>query len=391
MGELFALCGLADDSGRRRRRVDRCAARCCKRLVRVGPAAALPRRGRGARARPQRRCRTRSSPPTTRRSSTACCSARSCPASRSSPSIRQIARKWWARPFSLLVNALPVDPTNPLSIRAMIRAVESGSACVIFPEGRITTTGALMKVYEGPAVIAERTGAALAAGAHRRRRVHAVLAARPARSGSAGSRRSASASCRRAAGRARGRDRPRAPRGAAPRARRRDGAVACSRPRRIDTTLFDALLEARRSTAAATSIADDLEFASADLRRARSPPAMRWARVLAARTQPRRARRRAAADVARVGGHLLRACRPTARAGDAQLLDRRRVGAQARVHGGGDRARSSPRARFVEKAKLEAARRGARGAGDDRLPRGRRSRRSASVAEAARAARGRAA
>src|SRR4029453_10562651 len=49
----------------------------------------------------------------------------------------------------------------PLSIRAMIRAVEAGSACIIFPEGRITTTGGLMKVYEGPAVIAERTKAAL--------------------------------------------------------------------------------------------------------------------------------------------------------------------------------------------------------------------------------------
>ena len=72
-----------------------------------------------------------------------------------------ISRAWWARPFLALVNAFPVDPTNPLSIRAMIRAVERGSACVIFPEGRITTTGALMKVYEGPAVIAERTKAAL--------------------------------------------------------------------------------------------------------------------------------------------------------------------------------------------------------------------------------------
>jgi len=72
-----------------------------------------------------------------------------------------IARKWWAKPFLAVVRALPVDPTNPLSIRAMIRAVEQGAACVIFPEGRITTTGALMKVYEGPAVIAERTNAAL--------------------------------------------------------------------------------------------------------------------------------------------------------------------------------------------------------------------------------------
>jgi acyl-[acyl-carrier-protein]-phospholipid O-acyltransferase/long-chain-fatty-acid--[acyl-carrier-protein] ligase len=72
-----------------------------------------------------------------------------------------IAQKWWARPFLLFVNALPVDPTNPLSIRTMIRAVEKGSSCIIFPEGRITTTGSLMKVYDGPAVIAERTGAML--------------------------------------------------------------------------------------------------------------------------------------------------------------------------------------------------------------------------------------
>jgi len=72
-----------------------------------------------------------------------------------------IATKWWARPFLALVNAAPIDPTNPLSIRAMIRAVDAGSSCIIFPEGRITTTGSLMKVYEGPAVIAERTRAAL--------------------------------------------------------------------------------------------------------------------------------------------------------------------------------------------------------------------------------------
>src|SRR5262245_34410641 len=72
-----------------------------------------------------------------------------------------IAKRWWAKPFLAVVNAMPVDPTNPLSIRSMIRAVERGSACIIFPEGRITTTGALMKVYEGPAVIAERTNASL--------------------------------------------------------------------------------------------------------------------------------------------------------------------------------------------------------------------------------------
>jgi acyl-[acyl-carrier-protein]-phospholipid O-acyltransferase/long-chain-fatty-acid--[acyl-carrier-protein] ligase len=72
-----------------------------------------------------------------------------------------IAKQWWARPFLALSHAVPVDPLNPLSIRAMIRAVEGGSPCVIFPEGRITTTGSLMKVYEGPALIAERAGVPL--------------------------------------------------------------------------------------------------------------------------------------------------------------------------------------------------------------------------------------
>jgi acyl-[acyl-carrier-protein]-phospholipid O-acyltransferase/long-chain-fatty-acid--[acyl-carrier-protein] ligase len=72
-----------------------------------------------------------------------------------------VAKLWWVRPFLSLVDAIPVDPTNPLSLRAMIRAVESGASCIIFPEGRLTTTGSLMKVYEGPAVITERSKAQL--------------------------------------------------------------------------------------------------------------------------------------------------------------------------------------------------------------------------------------
>jgi 1-acyl-sn-glycerol-3-phosphate acyltransferase len=37
-----------------------------------------------------------------------------------------IAKECWAKPFLAVVNDLPVDPANPLSIRAMIRAVERG-------------------------------------------------------------------------------------------------------------------------------------------------------------------------------------------------------------------------------------------------------------------------
>ncbi|MGD1876042.1 MAG: acyl-[ACP]--phospholipid O-acyltransferase [Kiloniellaceae bacterium] len=70
-----------------------------------------------------------------------------------------IATRWWAKPFLTLVEAFPMDPTSPLATRALIREVEKGKHCVIFPEGRITVTGALMKVYEGPGMVADKAGA----------------------------------------------------------------------------------------------------------------------------------------------------------------------------------------------------------------------------------------
>ena len=72
-----------------------------------------------------------------------------------------VARRWWARPFLAAVRAFPVDPANPFSTRAMVRAVEAGQTLVVFPEGRITVTGALMKVYEGAGMVADRAGAVL--------------------------------------------------------------------------------------------------------------------------------------------------------------------------------------------------------------------------------------
>ncbi len=60
---------------------------------------------------------------------------------------------------SKLVNLFPLDPANPLSIRSLIRRVEQGGCVVIFPEGRITRTGALMKVYHGPGLVADRANA----------------------------------------------------------------------------------------------------------------------------------------------------------------------------------------------------------------------------------------
>jgi acyl-[acyl-carrier-protein]-phospholipid O-acyltransferase / long-chain-fatty-acid--[acyl-carrier-protein] ligase len=72
-----------------------------------------------------------------------------------------IARKWWVRPFLGIIDAVTIDPTKPLAAKALIKAVQAGRRCVIFPEGRITVTGALMKIYEGPGMIADKAGAVL--------------------------------------------------------------------------------------------------------------------------------------------------------------------------------------------------------------------------------------
>lgn len=72
-----------------------------------------------------------------------------------------IARKWWVKPFLKIVNALPLDPSKPMATRSLIRVVESGRPVAIFPEGRITVTGTLMKVYDGAAMVADKTGVPL--------------------------------------------------------------------------------------------------------------------------------------------------------------------------------------------------------------------------------------
>ncbi len=70
-----------------------------------------------------------------------------------------IANKFWVKPFLHFVKAFPIDPTNPMAAKSLIQQVRLGNRLVIFPEGRITTTGSLMKIYPGPSIIADKTQA----------------------------------------------------------------------------------------------------------------------------------------------------------------------------------------------------------------------------------------
>ena len=70
-----------------------------------------------------------------------------------------VANRWWVKPAFQLFDLLPIDPANPMALKTLASGLKRGRKVVIFPEGRITRTGSLMKIYEGPGVIAHLAGA----------------------------------------------------------------------------------------------------------------------------------------------------------------------------------------------------------------------------------------
>jgi acyl-[acyl-carrier-protein]-phospholipid O-acyltransferase/long-chain-fatty-acid--[acyl-carrier-protein] ligase len=70
------------------------------------------------------------------------------------------AAKWYFKPFLAAVETFPVDVQSPYSVKRMVEAVrDHGHKLMIFPEGRMTSTGGLMKIYEGAAMVADRSRA----------------------------------------------------------------------------------------------------------------------------------------------------------------------------------------------------------------------------------------
>ena len=73
----------------------------------------------------------------------------------------EIAARWWVRLLLWPARTIRIDPRQPFAVRGMIAAVRAGARLVVFPEGRISVTGGLMKVLDGTGLIADRAGAAI--------------------------------------------------------------------------------------------------------------------------------------------------------------------------------------------------------------------------------------
>ena len=73
----------------------------------------------------------------------------------------QMAQRWWVRLLLGAVRSITVDPANPMHTKTMVKAVREGQRLVVFPEGRITRTGALMRVYDGAGLIADKADAVI--------------------------------------------------------------------------------------------------------------------------------------------------------------------------------------------------------------------------------------
>lgn len=71
----------------------------------------------------------------------------------------EMEKKWFTSLFALMVDLYPLDLTNPLSLRSLVDLIKKNKKVMIFPERRISVTGALMKIYEGAGLVAEKSNA----------------------------------------------------------------------------------------------------------------------------------------------------------------------------------------------------------------------------------------
>lgn len=63
------------------------------------------------------------------------------------------------RLFRSSVRFVTIESGHPIALKGLIRQVRNGESVAIFPQGRVSTTGGLMKVYDSAGLIASRSDA----------------------------------------------------------------------------------------------------------------------------------------------------------------------------------------------------------------------------------------
>lgn len=65
------------------------------------------------------------------------------------------AKSRWLKLLLAYVDSYELDPLNPHALKGMIKILKCDRRVAVFPESRVTETGSLMKIYEGPAMMAD--------------------------------------------------------------------------------------------------------------------------------------------------------------------------------------------------------------------------------------------
>jgi acyl-[acyl-carrier-protein]-phospholipid O-acyltransferase/long-chain-fatty-acid--[acyl-carrier-protein] ligase len=66
---------------------------------------------------------------------------------------------WIHRKVMVNSRTFPVDPSSPYAAKRMAEFLNQGGRLVLFPEGRITLTSSMMKLYDGTGFLLHKTGA----------------------------------------------------------------------------------------------------------------------------------------------------------------------------------------------------------------------------------------
>ncbi len=71
----------------------------------------------------------------------------------------ELYRNYWIRLLMKFADIIEFDNNDIPDLKTLISTVQSGRLCVIFPEGRMTNSGNIMKIYESAGLLADKADA----------------------------------------------------------------------------------------------------------------------------------------------------------------------------------------------------------------------------------------